>query len=280
LTAPRVAVIVACFNDGRTLIQTLASLHDEEPHELVIVNDGSTDADTLDVLARLREQGLRIIDQDNTGLPGARMTGVAATTAPYVLPLDADDGVVPGTLAVLADALDADPSLSLAWGDQQLFGDVELVSPRAQALDPWAITYVNGLPVCTLIRRDALLAAGGWQIRGGYEDWDLWMALAERGARGAHVGRTTHRYRIHGQRMLADTRARHEQQFALLRSRHPDLFAARRRAWLRAQAPLRMRLLAPLAAVLLRSKPGLRHRATLFIAWPAHGLRMRRARRR
>lgn len=279
MTPPRVAVIVACFNDGATLEQAVGSLAGEEPHELVVVNDGSTDRGTLEVLARLRAGGVHVIDQENTGLPGARMTGVAATGAPYVYPLDADDETMPGSLRLLADALDADPGADLAWGDQQLFGDFELVSPRARVLDPWAITHVNGLPVSTMVRREALMEAGGWRLKGGYEDWDLWMGLAERGRRGVHVGVPTHRYRIHGQRMLADTRDRHAEQFGLLRERHPALFAGRRRAWLRSRAPLAMRLLVPLADALPGLPERLRRRAVLFIAWPRHGLRMRRARR-
>jgi glycosyltransferase involved in cell wall biosynthesis len=275
---PRVAVVVACFNDGATLLEALASLEAEEPHELVVVNDGSSDPATLALLDGLRDR-VTVVDQDNQGLPAARMTGVAATVAPYVYPLDADDRVMPGSLAALADALDADPRLAAAWGDQQLFGDLDLVSPRAAALDPWAITHVNGLPVSTLVRRDALLEAGGWQVRGGYEDWDLWMALAERGWRGRHIGRATHGYRIHGQRMLADTRTRHAEQFGLLRQRHPDLFAARRAHWRRSGAPWRMRLLIPLAGALPAVPEAIRRRLVLFIAWPGHGLRVRRARR-
>jgi glycosyltransferase involved in cell wall biosynthesis len=39
----RVAVVVPCFNDGATLPETLESLAGEEPHELVVVDDGSTE---------------------------------------------------------------------------------------------------------------------------------------------------------------------------------------------------------------------------------------------
>ncbi len=273
------AVVVACFNDGATLGEALATLDDQEPCELVVVNDGSTDPATLATLGRLRDRGVHVVDQANTGLPGARMAGVAATSARFVYPLDADDGVAPGVLGVLADALDADPRLGAAWGDQQLFGDLSLVSPRARTLDPWAITHVNGLPVSTLVRRTDLLAAGGWVVRGGYEDWDLWMGLAERGRRGVHVGRPTHLYRIHGARMLSETRSRHAEQLARCRARHPALFARRRRAWLRSDAPLRMRLLLPVVAR-LPLDPTLRHRLALFVSWPAHGIRVRRAKER
>jgi hypothetical protein len=130
-----------------------------------------------------------------------------------------------------------------------------------------------------MVRRSDLLAAGGWVVKGGYEDWDLWMGLAERGRRGIHVGVPTHLYRIHGERMLAETRSRHAEQFAKCRERHPALFRRRRRAWLRSSAPWRMRLLLPLVARVPGLAPPVRHRLALFVSWPAHGLRMRRARR-
>lgn len=276
----RITVVVACFDDGDTLLDALADLDGQEPCEVVVVDDGSQDPDTLAVLDGLRARGVHVVRQQNQGLPAARMAGVAATASRYVYPLDADDGIVPGALARLADALDADPDLTLAWGDQQLFGELDLVSPRAARLDPWAITHVNGLPVGTMVRRDALLAAGGWQVRGGYEDWDLWMALAARGARGRHVGGAVQRYRLHGTRMLLATRARHAEQFALLRDRHPGLFAARGHAWRRSRSPWRLRLLLPLVARVPVLAPARRQRLALLVSWPRHGLRVRRARRR
>ncbi|MCW2958353.1 MAG: polysaccharide deacetylase family protein [Solirubrobacterales bacterium] len=269
---------MACFDDGATLEEALGTLEGQDPVELVVVDDGSTDVATLAVLDDLRARGVRVIDQQNTGLAGARMAGVRATRAPFVYPLDADDGVVPGALARLADALEDDPGLAAAWGDQQLFGDVSLCSPRSASLDPWAITHVNGLPVSTMVRRDVLVEAGGWQLAGGYEDWDLWMALAERGCRGRHVGGTTQLYRIHGSRMLQETRRRHGDQFALLRARHPELFARRAHAWRHSHAPWPQRLLLPLVAR-LPLDPTLRHRLALFACFPRHGLHMRRARR-
>lgn len=272
--------MVACFNDGATLEEALATLDDQEPVELVVVNDGSTDPATLETLARLRARGVRVVDQENTGLPGARMTGVRATSARYVYPLDADDGVAPGALAELADALDLHPDAAVAYGDQQLFGDFTFVSPRARSLDPWAITHLNPLPVSSLVRRDDLLAVGGWRVKGGYEDWDLWMGLAERGRRGVHVGRPTHLYRIHGSRMLTETRSRHAAQFGRCRELHPGLFERRARNWLRSDAPLSWRLLLPIVSRLPGLDPTTRHRVALLVSWPRHGLRMRRARRR
>ena len=50
-TPPRVAVVIPCYNDGRFLRETLESVREQEQCEIVVVDDGSTDAPTLAVLA-------------------------------------------------------------------------------------------------------------------------------------------------------------------------------------------------------------------------------------
>jgi glycosyltransferase involved in cell wall biosynthesis len=238
--------VIPCFNDGATLRETLDSIDEAEPLELVVVDDGSDDPATLEVLASIDAAGVRVVHQENAGLAAARMAGVAATTAPYVTALDADDLEAPGALAALADALDAHPEAAVAWGDVQNFGDDRTYRRLARTLDPWLITYVNELPADAMVRREALLEAGGWQLRGGYEDWDLWMALAERGAQGLHVPVLTGWYRVRSTRMLAGAQQRHGAILAVLRERHPGLFAERAVNRRHSPAPLRCKLLFPL----------------------------------
>jgi glycosyltransferase involved in cell wall biosynthesis len=275
---PRVAVVVPCFNDGETLPATLASLAAEEEHELVVVDDGSDDPATLSTLERLAEQGTTVARRPNGGLSAARMTGVEATTAPYVFPLDADDALVPGALAALADALDAAPGAALAWGDIGVWGEVETELAVARSLDPWLLTYLNDVPVASLLRRSALEAAGGWSMGSGYEDWDLWLALAERGYSGVHVPRPTLRYRRRSGRMLDDCTPEHARLYAKLRSRHPSLFAARRANVRRSTAPLRTKLAFPLVEALPLDAFA-RHRVYLFLNRPRQTVSFRRLRR-
>ena len=275
---PRVAVVVPCFNDGETLPATLASLDGEEEHELVVVDDGSDDPATLAALSRLSEEGTQVVRRANGGLSAARMTGVEATTAPYVFPLDADDAVVPGALGALADALDATPDAALAWGDIEVWGEVATELAVARSLDPWLLTYLNDVPVASLLRRSALEAVGGWSMGSGYEDWDLWLALAEHGYAGVHVPRPTLRYRRRSGRMLDDCTPEHGRLYEKLRSRHPKLFAARRANVRRSTAPLRAKLAFPLVEA-LPLDPFARHRVYLFLNRPRQIVSFRRLRR-
>jgi glycosyltransferase involved in cell wall biosynthesis len=231
--APRVAVIVPCFNDGETVREAIDSVEEDEPVELVLVDDGSDDPATREVLAALEADGVRTIHHDgNRGLIEARMTGLAATSAPYVLPLDADDCMMPGVLAVMADVLDADPEAVACCGDYVEFGDWDLVRAVPEHLDPYRVAYTNEYPVTSLFRREVLEELDGWRRPGeltSYEDWLLWMKLAGRGARVVHLGpdRLVYRRRLHaGQRarLLDIGKAQHRHIYKQLRAANPELF--------------------------------------------------------
>jgi peptidoglycan/xylan/chitin deacetylase (PgdA/CDA1 family) len=231
----RVAVLIPCFNDGHVIGEALASIEEHEPVEVVVIDDCSTDPDTLAVLDGLRRRGVHVVRHErNQGLPAARMTGLRATHAPYVFPLDSDDLAVPGALSAMADCLDRRPDAAVCFGDYLEFGgEAEYLRSVPPALDAYRVAYRNDYPVSSLFRRSALESVGGWQGVGGevgYEDWNLWMTLAERGAIGIHWGRgVAFRRRVHGTRMLGSVRSRHIALYLTLRTLHPQLFSELRR---------------------------------------------------
>jgi glycosyltransferase involved in cell wall biosynthesis len=227
----RIAVIVPCFNDGATVGETIASIEEAEPIELVIVDDGSTDPHTIEELARLEAEGVRVIrHEENRGLPAARTTALGATSAPFVFPLDSDDLSVAGSLARLADALEAAPEADAAYGDWIEWDGVEELWRVPRQFDPYLLAFRNRYPVASMFRRSFLEEVGGWHSVGGmvgYEDWDLWMTLAERGGTALFVdGLPVVRYRVHGVRMLRSVAGNHRALYAELKARHPKLFAS------------------------------------------------------
>jgi glycosyltransferase involved in cell wall biosynthesis len=227
--APRISVIVPCHDDAGLVVEAVSSVRESEPVELVVVDDASEDDATQECLRQLEADGVSVLRQVvNTGVAGARMTGLAATSASFVFPLDADDLACPGVLSRMADALEADPGAAACVGDVVEFGDHELVRTTPRHLDPYRVAWTNEYPISALFRRTSIEAVGGWRRLGlhqGYDDWGLWMSLAERGERIVHIGTPGYCRRLHGTRLNQQARARHRELYAELRARHSLLFA-------------------------------------------------------
>ena len=240
----RVAVAIPCHNDGATLPEAVQSIRREaEAVELVVVDDGSTEPRTIEAVAALERAGERVIRRSRGGLSQAVMTGFAATHAPLFMRFDSDDLLEPGALADLANALEREPAAAAAWGDMQTFGLTSFRVPAAPALDPWLATYVNCLPGSgCLYRRTAVAAAGGWRLGSGYEDWDLWLTLAELGYPGVYVPRIVFHYRRDDGGLLMSAVGSTALHYGELRRLHGDLFALRPENRARSAAPTALKL--------------------------------------
>lgn len=106
---PEVAVVIPTWNSAALLPRLLDSIAVQaEPIELLAVDNGSADG-TVELL---RERGIPHLTLGrNTGFAHAVDRGAARTTAPFVMPLNADTELEPGSVAALAAALGADPGL-------------------------------------------------------------------------------------------------------------------------------------------------------------------------
>ena len=109
---PAISVVVPTRNRAGYLEVTLASLarqQDAPPHEVLVVDDRSTDSTT----AVARRHGVRVLPVDPPGgLNAARNTGVRETSAPVVAFLDDDVRVPPQWVAALVAGVDDHP-----WAD-------------------------------------------------------------------------------------------------------------------------------------------------------------------
>lgn len=226
-------MIVPCYGDGPLVGEAVASIQEEEAVEIVVVDDSSEDNATHSELERLERGGHRVLrHESNRGVSQARNTGLEATEAPFVFPLDSDDLAIPGRLGQLADTLEREPSGGMVFGDYLEFGDSEILRAVPERLDPYRLAYTNEYPASALFRRSVLESIGGFCPGGydgvSYEDWNLWMTLAEDGEQGLHagIGLPIYRRRLHGQRKLHAGKRRHPELYAKLRATHPRLFAS------------------------------------------------------
>ena len=162
--AARVAVIVPCYNDGATVGETVASIDEAEPVELVVVDDASTDPATAKELERLEAEGVRVVRHaHNLGLVGARTTGLRETRAPYVFPLDADDCAAPGALGRWRTCSTPIRRRASVTATTRSSAAASVVRAVPERLDPYRLGYTNEYPVSSLFRRAALDAVDGWR---------------------------------------------------------------------------------------------------------------------
>jgi glycosyltransferase involved in cell wall biosynthesis len=198
VTGPRVSVVVPCYNLGHYLGDAVDSVLAQTftDVEILVVDDGSTDAPTRAVLDGFTRPRTRVLRTENRGLPGAKNLGLAQTTGELLCMLDADDLLEPEMLARSVAALDADASVSFASHWLRTFGD-EQWEWTPESCDFPALLDMNTVNGSALVRRGALEAVGGFDesFLDGCEDWDLWITMVERGYRGVILPEFLFRYR-------------------------------------------------------------------------------------
>lgn len=96
---PNISVIIPLYNKEKSIRRTIESLQKQtfQSFEIVIVNDGSTD-NSVEIVNRIDDDRIRLINQDNAGPGAARNTGVKNAQAEWIVFLDADDELLPDAL--------------------------------------------------------------------------------------------------------------------------------------------------------------------------------------
>ncbi|MCE9637459.1 MAG: glycosyltransferase [Planctomycetes bacterium] len=208
--AHRVSAVIPCYQMAGFVARAVRSVLAQEGDavEVVVCDDGSRD----DPASALREFGdrVKVVRQENRGLPAARNTGSRASTGEFIAYLDADDQWLPHKSRVQVAALDADPDAGWSYGRALAVGDEDptwrLVIGRppvnaaaARRLTAQILREGNVVPVLTgLVRRTAYDALGGFDetLRRGGEDYDFWLRISARyGA--AYIDDPIALYRLH-----------------------------------------------------------------------------------
>jgi len=195
-TAPAISVIVTLYNYSAYVRQCLESLEDSKTEaipggiEAVIVNDASTDDSLKKTVAwqQISRHPVRIVDKQlNTGLADARNLGLQLARAPYAFILDADNMVFPRALGQLHRAIVKDDSAA-AYSMLCRFRGAHNVREGLLSYfdwDPQMLVENPYIDAMALFDREQLIKIGGYDTElyklgwFGWEDYDLWLRIAE-----------------------------------------------------------------------------------------------------
>lgn len=225
---PEISVVIPCYNTRPDFIaETLDSLDHQSfrDFEVIVVDDGSNDPDTLAYLAGLGER-VQLIRQDNKGLPAARNTGFRAARGALVLPLDSDDFLASDFLEKARSALHATPEAAFSCAWITLEGEAEGILRKGYNL--FEQLFLNQLPYCLLMQRSAWEAVGGYDetMRQGYEDWEFNIRLGVNGYLGTVVAEPLFHYRVRSDGMLIGKSSRlHGTLWKDIQKRHPQSYS-------------------------------------------------------
>ncbi len=164
----------------------------ERDFELIVIDDGSTDG-TGAAIAALGD-AVRYQWQPNRGVAAARNAGIGLARAPLIAFIDSDNRWLPDHLAVVTEVFRRHPEAVLASTSRGYLTVGKQEPAEADLIDVLPGLMLRndvGFVSCTAARRDALLAAGGFEERMSVgEDSELWLRLAMRGP-FAYVRRRT-----------------------------------------------------------------------------------------
>ncbi len=228
----KITIVIPCYNHGHFLLEALDSLKqcNQELYTVIIVNDGSTDTDTLRILQNLKEEGYFIYDQTNKGLANARNQGINLAQTPFILPLDCDNKIRPNYLTKSIEILTTQPNVAVVYSDVHYFGEQDLV----WALPDFDLVHLlvrNYIDACAVYRKSVWQAVGGYDEhipdRLGYEDWDFWLSIAAQGGEFYHLPEVAFDYRVRSDSMVQACKIPSNQSRLVkyIATKHQNLYA-------------------------------------------------------
>jgi len=208
---PSVSVCVAYFEKADFLAEALASLAAQSvaPHEVIVVDDGSTSAEAARAIsaarARYEPAGWKFLRKENQGPAAARNVATRTASGDAVLFCDADNRFHPEMLAELALAFAASGADCVTCGFRAFRDPTAdrpddpgyLFMPLGGCMELAALENVLG-DTNFIVKREVFLRRGGFREsnRTGSEDWEFLFELAQDGGRIEVLPKVLFEYRI------------------------------------------------------------------------------------
>jgi glycosyltransferase involved in cell wall biosynthesis len=204
----KISVIIPCHNDGHFLPEAVSSVLScrRNDLEIIIVDDGSTNEETLSILNRYKKEGIKVLSHPNSGLAFTRNRGIREAKGVYILPLDADNKIKPQYVEKGVKLLDTS-LIDIVYAKPFFFGDV--ISQRkfnTHEFDGDDLFFGNYIDACALYRKSVWEKVGGYDENmpsQGNEDWEFWLHCHISGFKFKFLDEQLYDYRINENSMIS-----------------------------------------------------------------------------
>ena len=221
---PSITVVITLFNYEQYIAECLDSVIQSQvsqlpsPIEIIVIDDCSTDR-SVEVVTQYLSRSrfpIRLVKKAiNTGLADSRNLGLQLARAPYVFILDADNKIEADCLVELYQTLEPSDDIS-AYATIHKFDHDTGASAGCLSHLPWQVDLLVQDPyidAMALFDREKMLQIGGYSTDlihygwFGWEDYELWLRIAESGQSCQFVPKILSQYRSHSASMIHSTNA-------------------------------------------------------------------------
>jgi len=187
--SPKVSVVTSVYNGEKYIEECVQSILNQsfKDFEFILLDNGSTDG-TAKFLDQINDPRVRVVHQENLGIPQSLNKGVQLARGELVARLDADDVSYPHRLEHQVQFMDANKDHVLCGGGYQCWINGSLspqtvplpltdqdIRSRLSRFNPIAHSAV-------VFRKDAFLQVGGYDRHLLFtQDYDLWIRLMKIG---------------------------------------------------------------------------------------------------
>jgi glycosyltransferase involved in cell wall biosynthesis len=183
----QISVIIPSYNRLQTLLPTIESVlyQTSAVDEIIVVDDGSTDATSDEVSRRYPE--IKLIRQPNRGVSAARNAGIRSASFDWIALLDSDDRWLPEKIASIRAANYQQPEYLLFHSDEIWIRRGVRVNAMKKHFKSGGWIFENCLPLCVIspsavVLRRSLLESCGYfdEDLPVCEDYDLWLKICHK----------------------------------------------------------------------------------------------------
>jgi glycosyltransferase involved in cell wall biosynthesis len=224
------SIVIPYYNMGDYVMDTIRSLKQItiDDFEIIIVNDGSTDAKSLEVLDKLKEdKSITIYNKPNQGLSLARNFGAKKSTGAYLAFLDADDTVSPEYYERALEVLKQYNNISFIGCWAQYFGESTDTWPTFNPEPPYLLVHNMINSSALVYKKEDFLSFGqnDPDLVYGMEDYDSVISMVKNGARGLSFPELWWQYRIRKNSMAQSfTKNKELYLYRKISEKHKDFF--------------------------------------------------------